>query len=66
MLQDCLESNLSRDSGLMGEISPQGEFRLFGKAEKFRFPHGPPNVTNTNYLVNRNWFGFVFHYNYSN
>ena len=27
---------------------------------------GSPNVTNPNYFVNRNWFGFVFYYNYSN
>ena len=28
-----------------------------------RFPSGLPNVTNPNYFVNRNWFGFVFYYN---
>ena len=28
------------------------------------FPYGSPNVTNPNYFVNRNWFGFVFYYNY--
>ena len=31
-----------------------------------RFPYGSPNVTNPNYFVNRNWFGFVFYYIYSN
>ena len=24
-------------------------------------PYGSPNVTNPNYFVNRNWFGFVFY-----
>ena len=30
-----------------------------------RFPSRSSNVTNPNYFVNRNWFGFIFYYNYS-
>ncbi len=30
------------------------------------FTTGSPNVINQNYFVGRNWFGFVFYYNYLN
>ena len=32
------------------------------RTQGVRFPSGSPNVTNPNYFVNRNWFGFVFYY----
>ena len=38
----------------------------FIRTNEFRFSYGSPNLTNPNYFVNRNWFGFVFYYNYSN
>ena len=31
---------------------------------KVLIPYGSPNVTNPNYFVNRNWFGFVFNFSF--
>ena len=49
-----------------GPLVKRLRHRPFTAVTGVRFSHGSPNVTNPNYFVNRNWFGFVFYYNYQN
>ena len=49
---------------IFGPLVKRLRHRPFTAVTWVRFPYGSPNVTNPNYFVNRNWFGFVFYFDY--